>query len=78
MDKKYAYICGEGIRELELTENIRSPFVVYFESRKYADDFEYAIKKVISCNIDGVNEWDACCMLIHVGKAEGIIDVGEK
>lgn len=78
MDKKYAYICGEGIRELELTENIRSPFIVYFENRKYADDFECAVKTVLSCNIENVNEWDACCMLIHIGKAEGIIDWEDK
>lgn len=74
MNKKYAYICGEGIRELELHENIRSPFIVYFENRKHAEDFEYAVKTVLSCNIENVNEWDVCCMLIHIGKAEGIIN----
>lgn len=78
MDKKYAYICNNGIEELPLDCMVKTPFVVYFESRKYADAFEYAVEKVMSCNIEGVNEWDACCMLIHVGKAEGIIGWEDK
>lgn len=73
MDKKYAYICNSGIEELPIDCMVKTPFVVYFESRKHAEDFEYAVNKVMSCNIESVNEWDACCMLIHIGKAEGII-----